>query len=333
METGAQNLITDIQGLDVGNAHDANLKSGVTVLTAKTPFTASVSVMGGAPGTRDIALLEPDKLVGDIDAIVLSGGSAFGLDAASGVMARLRDQSRGFAVGSTHVPIVPAAILFDLLNNGDKEWSENPYPDLGRTAFDSARGEAFKLGTAGAGYGAIAGAVKGGLGSASLVLPNGISVGVLVAVNAVGNALTASGDHFWAAPWEVNGEFGGLGLPASFAPLTPPEMPKLTRDVNSGGNTTIAIAATDAPLDKAGCKRMATAAHDGIARALVPAHTPYDGDLVFGVSTGTWSGEESHLDPVMIGHGAAICLARAIARGVYEASADDNDIMPAFRIL
>ena len=334
MNMGKHNLITDIPGLRVGQAHDSRLKSGVSVLTADHPFTAGVSIMGGAPGTRDTALLEPDKLVTDIDAIVLAGGSAFGLDAASGVMAGLRADGRGFALGDMTVPITPAAILFDLLNNGDKDWDENPYPALGRTAYDTASSGRFDLGTAGAGYGAIAGDIKGGLGSASMVLPSGITVAALVAVNSVGSPVTPSGGHFWAAPCEVHQEFGGLGLPMDFDPLAPPIMPKLAAvpdKVNPSGNTTIAIVATDAPLDKAGCQRMATAAHDGIARAIVPAHTPYDGDLVFGVSTGGWTMTDSTPDLVMIGHAAGICLARAIARGVYEASPDDNDLMPVFK--
>ena len=338
MKTGAKNLITDVAGLKVGNAQDTHLKSGVTVVTADQPFTAGVSIMGGAPGTRDIALLDPDKMVQGVDALVLSGGSAFGLDTASGVMAGLRDDGRGFTVGEMNVPIVPSAILFDLLNGGDKNWGDNPYPALGRHAYDQ-RSSDFTLGSVGAGTGAIAGDVKGGLGSASLILENGITVAALVAVNAVGSPLTPSHDtaarHFWAAPWEVDHEFGGLGLGAEFNPLHPPSLPKLEKrpDQAQGTNTTIAIVATDAPLDKAGCQRMATAAHDGMARALVPAHTPYDGDLIFGLSTHGRETSNHPLDPVMIGHAASICLTRAIARGVYEAAADDRDPFPAFMSL
>ena len=331
MKTGAYNLITDVAGLKVGNAEDRQLKSGVTVVTADKAFTAGVSIMGGAPGTRDIALLEPDKLVRDIDALVLSGGSAFGLDAASGVMSGLRADGRGFAVGDVNVPIVPSAILFDLLNGGDKDWDVNPYPALGRQAYDT-RSEQFIQGTNGAGTGALAGDVKGGLGSASIILESGITVGALVAVNAVGSPLTPASDvgsrHFWAAPWEVNSEFGGHGLPSGFEPLATPHLPKLAQ--GDGGNTTIAIVATDAPLDKAGCQRMATAAHDGMARAIVPAHTPYDGDLIFGLSTNARKESADRLDPVMIGHAAAICLARAIARGIYAATPEDGDLLPAF---
>ena len=342
LKTGAKNLITDIAGLTVGNAEDHQLKSGVTVLTADKPFTAGVSIMGGAPGTRDIALLDPDKWVSDIDALVISGGSAFGLDAASGVMAGLREDGRGFAVGDVSVPIVPSAILFDLLNGGDKNWEDNPYPSLGREAYQN-RSDTFTLGTAGAGTGAMAGDVKGGLGSASITLESGITVGALVAVNAVGSPLTPSGQsgsrHFWAAPWEVDDEYGGLGLPQEFNPLAMPDLPKLSArhdhcaQGGAQGNTTIAIVATDASLDKAGCQRMATAAHDGMGRALVPAHTPFDGDLIFGLSTNQHQVSHDHLDPVMIGHGASICLARAIGRAIYVASPAEGDPLPAFKHL
>ena len=166
MQTGPRNLITDVAGLRVGNAGDARLRSGVTVLTADAPFTAGVHVMGGAPGTRETDLLAPDRAVQQVDALVLSGGSAFGLDAASGVAEGLREAGRGFAVGAARVPIVPAAILFDLLNGGAQDWTENPYKALGRTALANAS-EDFAIGTEGAGTGATTATLKGGLGSAS----------------------------------------------------------------------------------------------------------------------------------------------------------------------
>ncbi|MEC8573624.1 MAG: P1 family peptidase, partial [Pseudomonadota bacterium] len=189
MKPGPLNLITDVPGLKVGNAQDRKLKSGTTVLTANQPFTAGVHVMGGAPGTRETDLLAPDKSVAQIDALVLSGGSAFGLDACSGVVAGLRDDGRGFAVGPARVPIVPGAILFDLLNGGDKSWQHNPYAALGRAAYDAAAVE-FDLGSVGAGAGALASRVKGGLGSASFVLPGGVTVGALVAANPLGSVTT-----------------------------------------------------------------------------------------------------------------------------------------------
>ena len=201
MRPGPRNLITDVAGLRVGNAQDADLRSGVTVLTADRPFTAAVHVMGGAPGTRETDLLAPDKLVEGVDALFLSGGSAFGLDAATGIMAALRQMGRGFPIGPVQVPIVPGAILFDLLNGGDKDWTDSPYPLLGRAALEVASAD-FALGTAGAGYGAMTANLKGGLGSASTVLPSGITVGALVAVNALGSATVGDTAHFWAAPWE-----------------------------------------------------------------------------------------------------------------------------------
>jgi len=302
-----QNLITDIAGLQVGCAHDETLKSGVTVLTANAPFTCGVHVMGGAPGTRETDLLAPDKTVQTVDAIVLSGGSAFCLDAASGVADALRSEGRGFAVGDVTVPIVPAAILFDLLNGGDKNWVQNPYNALGIKAYSSLS-TTFKIGTAGAGFGATTASLKGGLGSASMQLPNGVIVGALVAVNAIGSATVGDGPHFWAAPFEENGEFGNLG-PSSTYPSGRPATK------GHAQNTTIGIVATNAKLTQAQCTRLATAAHDGIARALVPSHTPMDGDLIFAASYG----EIECDDLIYLGHAAATCMARAIARGIYEA--------------
>ena len=207
MRAGPLNLITDVAGLRVGNAQDDALKSGVTVLTADAPFMASVHVMGGAPGTRETDLLDPDKSVEGVDALVLSGGSAFGLDAASGVVSGLREQGRGFAVGDVRVPIVPAAIIFDLLNGGRKDWGENPYANLGRMALDSAADD-FALGSVGAGTGATSATYKGGLGSASLVLDDGVTVAALVVANPIGTVVSPDG-KFWAAQSEVDAEFGG----------------------------------------------------------------------------------------------------------------------------
>ncbi|THD83603.1 peptidase S58 family protein [Aliigemmobacter aestuarii] len=325
MKTGSRNLITDVAGLWVGNAEDAALRSGVTVLTASRPFTAAVHVMGGAPGTRETDLLAPDRLVQEVDALVLSGGSAFGLDACSGVADALRAAGRGFAVGDQRVPIVPGAILFDLLNGGDKGWTENPYRGLGRAAL-AAAGTDFALGTAGAGYGAMTGRWKGGLGSASAVLDSGITVGALVAVNALGSVTVGEGPHFWSAPWELAAEFGGLGLPASFPPPDDPVPRK-----RMGEATTIAIVATDAALNQAGAQRMATAAHDGMARAILPSHTPLDGDLVFAAATGARPLEDPLRDAFQIGHAAATCLARAIARAVHAATPLPGFPQPVWR--
>ncbi|WBU57171.1 P1 family peptidase [Paracoccus sediminicola] len=320
MQQGRRNLITDIAGLRVGNAHDEALRSGTTVLAADKPFAAAVHVMGGAPGTRETDLLAPDKLVEQIDALFLSGGSAFGLSAGDGVMDGLRAQGRGFAVGDARVPIAPGAIVFDLLNGGDKGWTGNPYPALGRRAFDAA-GDAFEIGTAGAGFGAMTGTLKGGLGSASTVLDCGVTVGALVVINALGTVTMGDGPHFWAAPWELGGEFGGLGLAPNPDPGHEPLPVK-----QSGEATTIAIVATDAALSKAALQRLATAAHDGMARAIVPSHTPFDGDLVFSVSTGEKPLPDPAVTPFQLGHAAASVLARAIARGVHAARQRPGDL-------
>lgn len=322
MQTGPRNLITDVAGLRVGSAQDDHIMTGTTVLIGDAPFTCGVSVMGGAPGTRETDLLSPDKTVQQVDALTLSGGSAFGLDAPSGVADALRTQGRGFPVGDQTVPIVPGAILFDLLNGGDKNWDTNPYKALGASALEAAS-EDFALGSVGAGTGGTLASHKGGLGSASIVLPSGHTVGALVAVNALGDA-SPDGKHFWAAPWEVGTEFGGKGL----LPSAPSDLPNTKL---SSHNTTIAIVATDADLTQAQCTRMAIAAHDGMARALVPSHTPLDGDLIFGVSTNAKPLDNDIADTLWLGHAAATCLARAIARGVWHATPKEGDTLPCFR--
>jgi len=275
-----------------------------------------VHVMGGAPGTRETDLLAPDKAVQHANALVLSGGSALGLAAASGVADALRSAGVGFDVGGQKVPIVPAAILFDLLNGGAKDWHENPYPALGRAALAAASAE-FALGSVGAGRGATTATLAGGLGSASVVLPSGHVVGALVAVNALGSAVSGDGPHFWAAPWEMDGEFGGIGSAPSHDPKA---VPRTKMPLDEGGATTIGIIATDANLTQAQATRAATAAHDGFARALVPSHTPMDGDLIFAVATAERPMARPETDTLMIGHAAACVMARAIARGIYHAS-------------
>ncbi len=338
MKPGPKNLITDVPGLMVGNASDAALKSGSTVLLGHKPLTASVHVMGGAPGTRETDLLAPDKSVAKIDALVLSGGSAYGLDACSGVVDGLRAQGRGFALGPAIIPLVPGAILFDLLNGGNKNWQDNPYRALGRAAFEDASSD-FSLGTFGAGTGALTAMVKGGLGSASFVLDSGVTVGALVAANPMGSVTTPGDRHFWAAPFEVDGEFGGIGPDAAAGLGRHLDSRKMhaMRALAGGedlpserGNTTIAIVATDAALTKAECQRMATAAHDGIGRATVPAHAPGDGDLVFAASTGSRTLASAEAELGQIGHAAALCLSRAIARAAFCATAEENDLLPCW---
>jgi L-aminopeptidase/D-esterase-like protein len=319
---GPRNLITDVEGLSVGQSQDDRIRTGVTVLLADEPAVAGVSVMGGAPGTRETDLLAPDRMVQGVDALVLAGGSAFGLAAASGVADALAEAGRGFAVGAARVPIVPAAILFDLLNGGDKAWGANPYPALGRAAL-AAAGPDFALGTHGAGTGATVAGLKGGIGSASVRVPGGPMVGALVAVNAVGAATMGEGPHFWAAPFEIGDEFGALGPAAGAIPQWPVPRKRL------GEATTIAIVATDARLTKAEATRMATAAQDGLGRALVPAHTPHDGDLVFALATGRVDLPAG--GALALGHLAAACLSRAIARGVYHARAVPGDLLPTWQ--
>ena len=331
VRAGQRNLITDIDGILVGNAENHAVKTGSTVLYGERPFTANVHVMGGAPGTRETDLLAADKLVSQVDALVLSGGSAFGLDAASHVATLLRAEDRGLAVDRVKVPIVPAAILFDLLNGGDQNWVKNPWFDLGGKAFH-AKGRDFDLGSVGAGFGATTADLKGGLGSASIVLESGISIGALVAVNSLGSVIQQGSPHFWAAYHEMDGEFGGFGPSPNLIDIGEIHSKMNRRDAGeqaANGNTTIAIVATDATLDKAQCKRMAVAAHDGMARAIWPSHTPFDGDLVFALGTGAKPAlPESEM--MALGHFAAVCLARAIARAVWHATPAEGDLLPTF---
>ena len=319
-----RNLVTDVPGVLVGNAEDTRAATGATVAVFDGGAVASVATLGGAPGSRAVTLLEPDMTRGQVDAVVLSGGSLWGLDAAGGASAALASQGRGAPFAGIVLPVAVQAILFDLTNGGAKDWLKQPlvhrppYWDLGRDAVLAAGAE-FRLGTAGAGYGGTTSTAKGGLGSASARTTQGFTVGALAAVNAVGSALIGDGPHFWAAPFERDGEFGGLGWPSTI----PPEALALRfkGQPAPATATTIAMVATDATLTKAECKRLAIMANDGLAKALRPVHAPNDGDTVFAVSTGR-AGPAG--DPPLLtelGTIAADCLARAVARGVYEATA------------
>jgi D-aminopeptidase len=311
------NLITDLPGIRVGHAHDARIATGVTAIVFDVANVASGVTRGGGPGTRDTTLLEPEMTVAGIDAVLLSGGSLFGLDAAGGAVSLLRQQGRGIVVGTANIPIAVQATTFDLLNGGDKDWGRMPpYWELGWQATAAARAAAFDLGTAGGGYGATTATFKGGLGSASAVTASGFAVGAIAVVNAVGSATIGGGPHFWAAPCEVGAEFGGLGQPTH----VPPEALKLRIKGRSPPSTTIALVVTDAVLTKAQAKRIAIMADDGLARAIRPAHAPMDGDTVFAVATLQKPLREAVYDLTDIGLAAADCLARAIARGVYEAA-------------
>ena len=315
------NLLTDIPGVRVGHATDLAWGTGVTAIIFDRPATASVSVLGGAPGGRDTTMLEPEMTLERVDAITLGGGSAFGLDAAGGVQAWLREQGRGAVIGRALVPIVPGAILFDLANGGDKDWGRfSPYREMGYSAAKAARAEPFALGTAGAGTGATTPLVKGGIGSAS-GMTGGYRIAALTATNSVGNPLIGLGPHFWSAPFEQEREFGGLGWPP--APL-PPEalLPRLKGQPNRAPETgtTIGVVVTEAPLTKAQAKRLAIAAQDGVARAVLSAHLPFDGDTMFAATTG----DGPAIDPqglTLLCHAATMVTARAVARGVFAATA------------
>lgn len=319
LHAGPKNALSDVAGVAVGHAADPALGSGVTAILFDRPVVASVDVRGGGPGTRETDLLAPERTVQRIDAVAFSGGSAFGLDAAAGVMAALAEQGRGFAVGAARVPIVPGAILFDLLNGGDKAWGRfPPYRELGFDAATAASDVAH-LGSVGAGTGARTANLKGGVGEASArIEPLGVTVGALAVVNALGQATVGDGPHFWAAPFEIGAEFGGLGPAPQVSPeaLWPAAKPQV------GASTTLAIVGTDAALTKAEAKTLAVMAQDGLARALTPVHTPLDGDVVFAASTerATLDGDRAAALAIL-GHAAALVLARAVARGVYEASA------------
>ena len=320
------NDLTDVAGLSVGNAHDTEALSGVTVVICEEPCVAACDVRGGGPGTRETDLLAPEMTVETIDAIALSGGSAFGLEAASGVMSWLAERGRGFAVGAANVPIVPGAILFDLNNGGDKtNVAGSLYRDLAVKACNAA-GKPIAAGSSGAGYGATTATLRGGLGSASANCGK-FTVGALAAVNAAGSATIGDTGHFWAAAYERDSEFGGLGLPRS---VSPDALNPRTKGM-AGASTTICVVATDAMLTKVQARRMAVMAQDGLARALHPVHTPLDGDIVFAVSTGKVPLNDSLAHLVAIGTQAAHCLARAVARGVYEAAVAPSSMPPAWK--
>ncbi|PCJ84644.1 MAG: peptidase T4 [Hyphomicrobiales bacterium] len=304
----------------VGHADNANLRSGVTVLLCERPLLASVHVMGAAPGTRETELLSPENTVSHVDAIVLSGGSAFGLDAASGVTESLRQQGRGFAVGDQVVPIVPSAILFDLTNGGDKSWNgASPYAQLGRDAMAAAHSD-FTVGGVGAGLGATTANLRGGFGYAQTILNDGLMVSAYVAVNAVGQVTMGDAPNFWAAPFENNAEFGGLGLSQDIAGAAEVRLKQAPKPAE---NTTIGVIATNAKVSKAQAKRLAISAHDGYARAIWPCHTPMDGDVVFALSTE----EIEYENVIVLNAAAASTMSRAIACAIYNVAPQQNDIL------
>lgn len=324
---GPRNLLTDVAGLSVGSAHDEAVRTGVTVILPDEPAIAALAVAGGGPGTRESDALATDTLVETADAIVLTGGSVYGLAAADGVAARLGARGRGFAMrkaeGVPVSPVVPAAVLFDLANGGAKGWGEAPpYRDLGLAALDAC-GPDLALGAAGAGFGAMAGKKRGGLGSASIVTADGMSVGALAAVNCFGATQMPGSEAFWAWPYEQDGEFGGVRPPEGFvldaddwgeAKVNPATMA-------GRANTTIACVATDVMLSVSEAQRVARMALSGLSRAIRPVFAPFDGDAVFALSTGRIEGEGPRpLLVARLGELAAGCLARAVARGVHLAN-------------
>jgi len=324
---GPLNLITDIEGISVGHATDDDVKTGTTVVLCTESVTAGVDVRGGGPGLRDTDVLSPENLVGRADAIVLSGGTVFGLASGDGVATVLSQEGIGLKMGPDlpPVPIVCGAILFDLSNGGNKEWGMNPpYHDLGIAALKDARknnGDAFKQGAIGAGKGAVAGQKQGGIGSTSLDLGGGLMVGAIVAVNSVGSVYMPDGETFWAQPFAIDDELGGQKANPNQEPAVQP-MPDDGKfsGTTPGTNTTIGVIATSARLTTAECKRVAMMAHDGFARSIRPVHTPFDGDTIFCISGGTKEiadGPERARRLSDIGAAAADCMARAVARGVY----------------
>ena len=323
-----RNLLTDIPGIRVGHADDVRAATGVTAIVFDAPIVAAVDVRGGGPGTRETDLLDPARTVAAVDAIVLSGGSAFGLDAASGVQAFLRETGRGYVVGTARIPIVPGAILFDLLNGGDKDWGRYPpYRELAYAAAGRASVD-FQLGSVGAGLGATTVNFKGGIGSASAVTEAGFAIGALAAVNAAGSTVMGDGPWFWAAPFEQNGEYGGHGWPAA----TPPAALAPRTKGAPRQNTTLVVVATDAVLSKGQARHLAVMAHDGLARAIYPVHTPLDGDIVFAAATGQRPLDNAAFDLTAIGAAAANVVARAIARAVFEAEAlSVPPFLPAYK--
>ena len=312
---GPSNSITDIDGFLVGNSQDEKLKSGVTVLTRLTSFRASVSILGGAPGTKETDLLSPDKIVDHIDGIVLAGGSAFGLDASSGVMDCLKNRNRGFDTGSIKVPIVPSAILFDLKNGGFKDWKTNPYRNLGQNAFLNIS-HFFEIGSVGAGCGATTSVFKGGLGTNSIFYGDRIKVGAIVAVNSVGSPCFPGTNILYSDFYGANEENLEKPLTSSLINST-----KLLK----GEATTLGIVCTNLNFNKNDLNRIATSAHSGIARAIEPSHTPFDGDIIFSATSGTQPIDSKDNDLMLVCQLSALCITKAVGSAIKAAKKKRGD--------
>ncbi|MGE0006730.1 MAG: P1 family peptidase [Parvibaculaceae bacterium] len=318
---GPRNLISDVEGITVGNAENWLALTGATVVLPERPAVAAVEIGGGAPGSRETAVLEPANLVEHVHAVVLSGGSVFGLDAASSVVIDLARRGVGFTFGAQPVPcpVVPSAILFDIMNGGAK-WPDDtpPYRDLGAAALKAARHD-FEIGNRGAGLGAIAGRLKGGLGSASARW-QGFTLGAIVAVNSVGSCVIPGTTRLWAQDFALGDEMGPARPRDGALPAAPP-LAGGKFDPGPQQNTTIAVVATDAALSRIEAKRLAIMARDGLARAIRPAHTPFDGDTIFALATAgkPLPAGQRPLTLAALGSVAADTLARAIGRALWTA--------------
>lgn len=321
---GPNNSLSDVQGLSIGSAEDDAALTGVTVIVPDARAVCGVDVRGGGPGTRETDALAPENLVDAIDALVLAGGSVYGLAAADGVAAVMGAEGRGFglmeAPGVPRSPVVPAAILYDLANGGDKAWGEAPpYAALGRAAY-KARGGEVRLGNFGAGLGACAGALKGGQGSASIVSADGFTIAALACVNCWGSVTMPNARAFWAHPFEIDGEFGGVRPDPNAQAFDAEDWGGAKFNPQPRANTTIAIVALDAELTPAEAKRVAQMASAGLARAIRPVFAPFDGDVVFALATAARPTPQPRaLAIARFGALAADCLTRAVARGVYAA--------------
>ena len=329
-KTGKFNALTDVRGIKVGHYTDVSAACGVTVIICPEGAVAGVDVRGSAPGTRETDLLDPTNLVEKAQAVVLSGGSVYGLSASDGVVRWLSEKGYGFPVGGNFVsPIVPAAVLFDL--GRGKDFIPPIGPEWGRNACQSATDGPVSKGSVGAGTGAISGGIRGGLGTASLILDSGITVSALVAINSFGSTIDPVTGRFWEARMERENEFGTQAKRSVALPPPPESGP--------ARNTTIAVVATDSILTKAQAQKTAQMAHDGMARAIRPAHTMFDGDTIFCLATGKTALESASglfdgpQAPMIndIGHAAADCMTRAVIHGIIAAESMGN--MTAFRDL
>jgi L-aminopeptidase/D-esterase-like protein len=329
-KTGKSNGLTDVGGILVGHYTDIQAVSGVTVVVCPKGAVAGVDVRGAAPGTRETDLMAPHNLIEKAQAVVLSGGSVFGLSAADGVTRWLAGEGYGFPLDQGYVvPIVPAAVLYDLGRGADFTPPINA--DWGRRACEGAGDSPVQTGNVGAGTGAFSHSIKGGLGTASLILDSGITVAALVAVNSDGSVINPDSGRPWEIGLEVDGEFGDQGKRAVRLPAPPPPEPVK--------NTTIGVIATEAALTVAQAQKVAQMAHDGMARAIRPAHTMFDGDTIFCLATsrkelpakqGIFMAPRA-LSLNELGHAAANCMTRAIIHAIL--NADSLAGMTAFRDL